>query len=76
LGTAAPVATPQICIPEVTGSNLGWYFVILTEDFGDFPQSIEANVEIVKSDHGRFLPHPFEFIIHQSSYKSTLYFTS
>jgi hypothetical protein len=41
----------------------------MTEDFHGFSQSLQV---IIWRVH-RFLPNPFEFIIHQSSYHSTLY---
>jgi hypothetical protein len=35
---------------------------MLTEDFRAFPQSFQANAEIVLG-HDHFLSHPFKFII-------------
>jgi hypothetical protein len=42
--------------------------------FRSFPQFLQANAgRVPKIGHGRFLPNPFEFIIHLSPYHSTLY---
>jgi hypothetical protein len=45
----------------------------LTEVFRGFPQSLQANVGILKLGHYRFLPNPFQFTIHLSPFHSTLY---
>jgi hypothetical protein len=56
--------------PYLFGSN----FCRLTEDYHAFPQSPRASVGIVpRSGFDRFLPDPFQFIIHQSSYLPTLH---
>jgi hypothetical protein len=42
---------------------------ILTEIVRDHLKSLQANTgREARLDHGRFLAHPFEFIIHKSSY--------
>jgi hypothetical protein len=47
---------------------------ILTYIFCVFPQSLQANVCVVlKLGYDWFLPHPFQFIIHWSSYHSALW---
>lgn len=46
----------------------------VSKDFRVLPQSLQANVRIVgyiKLGQGRFLSHPFRFIIHKYSYHST-----
>jgi hypothetical protein len=43
-----------------------WRPAIVTEDFSGFPQSLQVNAGTVPKIHGRFLPHPFQFIIHPS----------
>jgi hypothetical protein len=46
----------------------------LTEGFRGFRQSPgEGRVSTLKIGHDRFLPNPFQFIIHLSSFHSTLY---
>jgi hypothetical protein len=59
--------TVLTCIGEVLGSNLGWgrLFVIFLGPVASFRDNA--------SSHGRVLPNPFQFIIHLSSYHSTLY---
>jgi hypothetical protein len=48
--------------------------VILTEVLRNFSQSLQAVVGIVLLlDHYRFLPDPFQYIIHLSSYNLMLY---
>jgi hypothetical protein len=47
---------------------------IPTEVFRGLPQSVQANDRILSQlGHGRFLQNPLQFIIHLSSYDSTLY---
>jgi hypothetical protein len=59
-------------IQEVHGSNLGWTPALLTEIFMVFRSPLPpGNVWIVSwSGHGRFLPHPFQFVM--SSYHSSI----
>jgi hypothetical protein len=46
----------------------------LTVDFLGFLQSFQTNSWIaLRSGHDQFLPVPFQFIIHESSYHPTLY---
>jgi hypothetical protein len=65
--------TLKTYIREVLGSNLGRR-AGYSEIFRGFPLSFRANAGIVpKFGHDRIVPNPFQFIIYQSSYHSTLY---
>lgn len=49
-------------------------FLWISKRYFSFLSSIQPNSEIVpRLDYNRFLPNPFPFIVHQSSYHSTLY---
>jgi hypothetical protein len=46
---------------------------VMSDSFHGFPESLQANFGLVPSSHNTFLPHTFQFMIHVSSYYSTLY---
>jgi hypothetical protein len=49
-------------------------FDILTEVLRSFSETTTVHFDIViRSDHDRLLPNPFQFIIHQSPYASRVY---
>jgi hypothetical protein len=59
-----------ICIWETIGLNFSWDTCYPTV-FRGIPQSLWANIALVpRSGHDRFLPNPFQFISHRSSYHS------
>jgi hypothetical protein len=67
VGTAVKLSTR---IREAFWSNLV-LMAILTEVFHGFLQSLHENSEILpRLDHGRFLPIPFQIIVHHSSIRS------
>jgi hypothetical protein len=58
LGGSKFQSLPRNCVPRQCG----------------FPQPLQANAGVVPwLDHSCLLPDPFQFIIHQSSYRSVLY---
>jgi hypothetical protein len=76
------VATERVGV-AVTLSNRIWIVLtskcsraptILTEVPRDFPQFLQENAGIVPLlEQHHFLPSPFQYIMHLSSYRSTLY---
>jgi hypothetical protein len=47
---------------------------MLTESFHGFPQSLKADPgTVLRAGHDSLLRNPFQFLIHQSPYSSTLY---
>jgi hypothetical protein len=65
--------TLYICILDVLGSNLGRSTGYSERISRYFPQSLQTNAGIVtRLGHDRFLPNPFQFIIHLSPSHPTL----
>jgi hypothetical protein len=61
---------------DLHSGGFGWSLGrdTMYEDFRGFLQPLQANAEIIcRLGHDRFLPNPFQFVIHQSSHYSTLY---
>jgi hypothetical protein len=59
------------CTRRVLGSNFG-QDTGSAENFGGFPYSLQANSGLVHCLGYHFLPDPFQFVIHPSSYRSML----
>jgi hypothetical protein len=62
-----------LLILEVQGSNL-CPKAVFPEAFRHVLQSVQSNIEAVlkKTDHSRFFPDPFQFLIHQLPCHSVL----
>jgi hypothetical protein len=66
--------TPWTRIRKVLDSNLGRDTSWSDLGFRGLPQSLQANARTLsRLGHDQFLPNPFRFIIHLSSYHSVLY---
>lgn len=58
-------------IPEVFGSNLGWYTRYSAWDSSWFSRPLQENSRLtIRLEHDHFLANPFQFITHVSSYRS------
>jgi hypothetical protein len=65
--------THLLRIREVPGSNLGTETGNPEDGFGVFLSRSRQIQGYLKLGHDRFLVHPIEFIIHLSTFHSTLY---